>query len=71
LEANVTQNINSGLYEYRTGYIYPGTYTVALVCEDDNPDVDEDLTFYDVDTVEAIAGPNGTQHDFVLADPPI
>ena len=72
LEANVTLDTESGGYEYRTGFIYPGFYTVALVCEADNPDVDEDLTFYDVDNnVEVIAGPEGTRHDFTLAHPPI
>jgi len=71
LEANVALDTESGGYEYRTGFIYPGFYTVALVCEADNPDVDDDLTFYDVDNnVEVVAGPDGTQHDFVLANPP-
>jgi Domain of unknown function (DUF4382) len=70
LEANVTLDSQSGDYEYRTGFIYPGLYTVALVCEADNPEADEDLTFNGVATVNAVAGPYGTRHDFVLDDPP-
>jgi hypothetical protein len=70
LEANVMLNTESGDYEYRTGYIYPGLYTVALVCEADDPDVDENLTFNGVATVNALAGPDGTRHDFELPDPP-
>ena len=68
LEADVTLNSGTGFFEYRTGFIYPGIHTVALVCENDDPTLDEDLTFYDVASVDAIAGANGTQHDFVLAD---
>jgi hypothetical protein len=70
LEADVTLDATSGDYEYRTGYIYPGLYTVALGCQSDDPTLDENLTFNDVATVEAVAGPDGTRHDFVLADPP-
>ena len=70
LEADVTLNSGTGLFEYRTGFIYPGIYTVALVCENDNPDLDENLTFNGVASVDAIAGADGTQHDFELADPP-
>jgi hypothetical protein len=68
LEADVTLNPGTGLFEYRTGFIYPGIHTVALVCENDAPARDQDLTFYDVASVDAIAGANGTRYDFELAD---
>jgi hypothetical protein len=68
LEADVTLNSGTGLFEYRTGFIYPGLYTVALVCENDDPALDEDLSFNGVAFVDAIAGANGTRHDFELAD---
>jgi len=68
LEADVTLNTDTGLFEYRTGFIYPGPYTVALVCEADDPELDEDLTFDGVANVDAIAGANGTRHDFELTD---
>ena len=68
LEADVALNAGSGEFEYRTGFIYPGIYTLALVCGNDNPALDDDLTFYDVATVEAVAGADGTPHDFELAD---
>jgi hypothetical protein len=41
---------------------------VTLVCENDDPALDEDLTFNGVATVEAIAGADGTRHDFDLVD---
>jgi hypothetical protein len=70
LEADVKLDAESGYYEYRTGYMYPGLYTLALVCESDDPGVDQDLTFNGVAVVNALAGPDGTPHDFDLADPP-
>lgn len=68
LEADVSLNTDSGLFEYRTGFIYPGLYTLALVCQTDDPALDEDPTFHDVTLVEAIAGPYGTRQDLELAD---
>jgi hypothetical protein len=68
LEADVTLNSDTGLFKYRTGLICPGIHAVALVCENDDPALDEDLTFYDVASVDVIAGANGTQHDSELAD---
>jgi hypothetical protein len=70
LEADVTYDTNTGDYEYRTVFIYLGFYTVALICQADDPEADEDLTFYDVDTVAAVASPGGARHDFELAGPP-
>jgi len=70
LEADVSLNAGSGLFEYRTGFIYPGPYTLALVCESDDPALDEDPAFHDVTFVEAIAGPYGTRQDLQLSDEP-
>jgi hypothetical protein len=54
---------NTGLYAYRTGYLYPDTYTVALLCEDDLSDVDDAVTFLGEAQVDAVAGEN--DHPFV------
>jgi len=59
---------NDGTYDYDTGYIYPGTYTIALVCEADDPDVDEDLLYIDVTEVFADAVAGGVTQDLVLSD---
>ena len=66
LEAPVQFENASGLYSYKTGPIYPGTYTVALVCEPDDPDVDEDLLYIDESEVVAEAVAEGANKDFIL-----
>jgi len=66
--APVDLNTDSGLYEYRTGYLYPGTYTVALTCEDDAANAEEDLTFIGKTSFYADSVPEGYRHDFALAD---
>jgi hypothetical protein len=58
----VEMNLESGFYDYRSGYLYPGTYTVALLCEDDLADVDDTVTFIGEATVEALSG--GTEYNF-------
>lgn len=63
MTANVMLDTDSGMFDYRTGFLYPGLYTLALVCEFDDPEVDEDLVFYDTDLVDATAGADGTQAD--------
>ena len=60
--ADVMLDTGTGLYTYRTGYLYPGTYTVALLCEDDLADVDDAVTFLGEAQVDAVAGDNN--HDF-------
>ena len=40
-----TQVVYDNSYDHNTGYIYPGTDTLALVCQADDPDVDEDLQY--------------------------
>ncbi len=69
-EADVKLDNASGMYLYRTGFLYPGLYTLALVCEDDDPLLDEDLLFIDPAVVDAPAAAYGTGHDFLLEDTP-
>ena len=52
----------NGSYRYRTGYLYPDTYTVALLCEDDLAEVDDDVMFIEEATVEAL--PGGNEYNF-------
>ena len=61
--ADVMQDMDSGLYTYQTGYLYPGTYTVALLCEDDMAEVDDAVTFLGEAQVDAVAGDN--VHPFI------
>jgi uncharacterized repeat protein (TIGR01451 family) len=68
LETPVVFDSSDGSYSYNTGYIYPGTYTLALVCESDDPDVDEDLLFISETQVLAAAVPEGAQQDLDLVD---
>jgi len=58
----ILEGTNPDIYTYRTGYLYPGTYTVALLCEDDDPEVDDAVPFIGEATVEAVAGDN--EHNF-------
>ena len=72
--ASVTADLvnNDGTFDYRTGSLYPGTYTVAMICELDNPDVDETLAFIGEQEVDATQDPPSSLGvgpvDFVLAD---
>ena len=68
MEADVMLDTNSGMYDYRTGFLYPGLYTVALVCEYDDPDNDDDLAYYDTSLVNTQAGSDGTRQDLELFD---
>jgi len=68
LETPVVYDSSDGSYDYNTGYIYPGTYTLALVCQADDPDADEDLLFMDETEVMAAAVPGGVLQDLALAD---
>ncbi|MBT8121444.1 MAG: DUF4382 domain-containing protein [Gammaproteobacteria bacterium] len=72
LETPVTFDTVSGDYIYNTGFIYPGQYTVALLCEADDPDVDEGLLLFMNETsVQADAVSGGVQQDLALQDVPI
>ncbi len=55
-------------YSYHTGFIFPGTYTVTMVCEPDDAAADEDLRFIGTSVVVADAVPGGATKDFVLED---
>jgi hypothetical protein len=49
---------NGGTFDYRTGPLYPGIYTVAVVCEPDNIDQDsDDLTYIGAQEVDATLDP--------------
>ena len=67
LETPVQFDDASGLYTYNTGAIVPGTYTVALVCEADDPEVDDDLMFMQESEVQAEAVAEGVRQDFILS----
>ena len=67
LETPVQFENVSGLYTYKTGAITPGTYTVALVCELDDPELDDDLAFIQESEVLAEASVDGARQDFVLS----
>lgn len=71
LETPVQFDTASGDYLYNTGFIYPGLYTVALVCEADDPDLDENLLFMSETEVQADAVAGGAQQDLSLVDVPI
>jgi hypothetical protein len=68
LEAQVQLDAGTGNYVYNTGLIYPGLYTAALVCEADDPDVDDDLLFIGEAEVQANAVAGGAQQDFTLIE---
>jgi hypothetical protein len=53
LEAIVEDTETPGLKEFQTGYMLPDIYTVSLVCEDDDPTLDEDLRFIGETEVDA------------------
>jgi hypothetical protein len=49
---------NDGTFDYRTSLLYPGFYTVALVCDPDDIDLDSDpLTYLHVQEVDASLDP--------------
>ena len=59
---------NGGSFDYQTGSLYPGTYTVAMICpaiiadpaNADNPDTDDELVYIGEQEVDAtLDPPNG------------
>jgi hypothetical protein len=66
------QGQEGGPFGYRTGNLYPGTYTLALFCEADDPEVDEGLNYIGEREVTTDgASPSGFGPvDFDLADAP-
>ncbi|MGD8236787.1 MAG: DUF4382 domain-containing protein [Chromatiales bacterium] len=53
-------------YSYLTGYMNVGTYTVTLACGDDDPEVDDNLTFLGTTVIDAATGENVV--DFTITD---
>lgn len=68
LETPVTFDSATGDYVYNTGFIHPGLYTAALVCQADDPGVDEDLLFISETEVQADAVAGGALQDLALRD---
>jgi hypothetical protein len=66
--ATVDLDDATGEYLYRTMFLYPGFYTVALTCEDDAADTEENPTFIGKTSFYADPIANGAEHDFRLAD---
>ncbi len=70
VEADVINN--DGTFDFRTGSLYPGTYTLALFCVLDDPAVDEALVYIGKQEVDAtLTPPNGlgSEANFDLSDP--
>lgn len=69
LETPVMFDSATGNYVYNTGFLHPGLYTAALLCEADDPDVDEgNLLFMNVSGVQADAIAGGAPLDLALQD---
>jgi len=70
VEADVINN--DGTFDYRTGPLYPGTYTLALFCEMDDPEMDGALNYIgEQEVMTGGASPSGHGPvDFDLADAP-
>lgn len=64
---------NGGTFDYRTGPLYPGIYTVAVVCESDDIDHSDDvLTYIGTQEVDATLDPPdglGAEANFFLPAP--
>lgn len=56
----------SGQYQYRTDLLKAGDYTLAFTCQagDDNPDVDNYITFSGMRNVTVVSGQETVQHLF-------
>ena len=72
---------NGGSFEYKTDALYPGTYTVAMICpaviadpaNADNPDTDDELVYIGEQGVDATLDPPdglGSEANFELAGAP-
>jgi len=66
--ATVDLDDATGDYLYRTMFLYPGFYTVALTCDDDAADTEESPTFIGKTGFFAGSTANDAGHDFRLAD---
>lgn len=72
LDIAQVQGPAGGPFTYRTGSLYPGTYTVALFCESDDPQTDDALPYIGEQEVDATQTPPnglGSEANFDLSDP--
>jgi hypothetical protein len=72
LDIALVEGPMEGPFEYRTGFLLPGTYTLALFCEADVPDEDDQLGYIGETAVTTGgASPSGFGPvDFDLGDTP-
>jgi hypothetical protein len=66
------EGMEGGPFTYRTGSLYPGTYTVVLFCVPDDLDWDEALDYIGEQEVDATLTPPdglGSEANFDLSDP--
>ncbi|MFT5400931.1 MAG: hypothetical protein ACI9LO_001983 [Planctomycetota bacterium] len=71
LTTPVQFDTGTGFYVYNTGPIYPATYTVALVCETDDPNIDDEPLFMEESGVQFDENADGARQDFTLVEIPI
>lgn len=72
LDIALVEGPAGGPFGYRTGSLYPGTYTVALFCVLDNPEDDGALAYIGEQEVDAtLTSPDGlgSEANFDLSDP--
>ncbi len=70
LTTPVKMDTGTGDYVYDTGLIYPGIYTVALLCEPDDAEADEMLLFMSETGVQADAVAGGATANLALVNVP-
>ena len=72
LDIALVEGPTGGPFDYRTGSLLPGTYTLALFCVADNPESDEALDYIgEKEVTTGGASPSGFGPvDFDLADAP-
>jgi len=56
--ADLKPTANPDEYSYLSGYVKEGSYTLALACDEDLPNVNEELDYFGVNSVEAVTGVN-------------
>ena len=72
LDIALVEGPDGGPFDYQTGSLYPGTYTVALFCEADDLDMDEALPYIGAQEVTT-GGPSPSGYgpvDFDLSGAP-
>jgi hypothetical protein len=71
LNIALVEGPTAGRFDYRTGALLPGTYTLALFCEADDPEFDEVLVYIGEQEVDATLTPPdglGSEANFDLSD---